>query len=150
MLTYLRYMLATFCFAASVGCLALAWDTIANKLNWTAMYVSPSYNLYLRAASGTGNVELRRRILPGDSLIGEWHVQSSTFRGRSAQPPWTERQQSAFGRTRTGVFFPLWYPALSFALAGVGVLRFRPQFSIRSALVCLTVVAALLGIAVVL
>jgi len=33
-------------------------------------------------------------------------------------------------------------------LAGIGVLRFRRQFSIRSALVCLTVVAVLLGMAV--
>ena len=46
------------------------------------------------------------------------------------------------------IYFPLWYPALIFALAGVAVLRFRRQFSIRSALVCLTVVAALLGMVV--
>jgi hypothetical protein len=150
MLTYLRYTLATFCFAASVACLALAWDTIANKLHWTAMYVSPSYNFYLRAACGTGNVELRRRILPGDSLIGEWHVQCSTFRGRSARPPWTEGQQSAFGRTRMGFFFSLWYPAFLFALAGVGALRFRRQFSIRSAFIAVAVVAALLGMPVIL
>jgi hypothetical protein len=48
------------------------------------------------------------------------------------------------------IYFPLWYPALIFALAGVGVLRFRRQFSIRSALVAVSVVAALLGMAVVL
>ncbi|MBA4107739.1 MAG: hypothetical protein C0485_18555 [Pirellula sp.] len=47
-----------------------------------------------------------------------------------------------------GIYFPLWYPALVFALAGVGVLSFRRRFSIRSALICLTVVAALLGIVV--
>ncbi|WP_145434493.1 hypothetical protein [Lacipirellula limnantheis] len=44
-----------------------------------------------------------------------------------------------------GVYFPLWYPALVFALAGAGVIRFRRQFSIRSALIAFAVVAALLA-----
>jgi hypothetical protein len=52
-----------------------------------------------------------------------------------------------FGRNSDSIYFPLWYPALVFALAGVGVIRFRRQFSIRSALVEVTVVAALLGMA---
>ncbi|WP_168206986.1 hypothetical protein [Lacipirellula limnantheis] len=42
-------------------------------------------------------------------------------------------------------FLPLWYSALIFALAGVGVIRFRRQFSIRSALIAFAVVAALLA-----
>ena len=53
-----------------------------------------------------------------------------------------------FWRTGNMVFFPLWYPALIFALAGVAALRIRRQFSIRSALVALSVVAALLGMIV--
>ena len=56
----------------------------------------------------------------------------------------------AFGYSPRRVYFPLWYPALIFALTGVAVLRFRRQFSIRSALIGLTVVAALLGIAAIL
>ena len=57
----------------------------------------------------------------------------------------------SFGQYRYRWFwFPTLYPALIFALAGVGVLRFRSQFSIRSAMICLTAVAALLGMAVVL
>ncbi len=48
------------------------------------------------------------------------------------------------------MFFPQWYASLIFALAGVAVLRFRRQFSIRSTLVAVSVVAALLGMAVVL
>jgi hypothetical protein len=148
MAKFIRYSLATVCFTASVACLALWWDTIANELHWIAMYVSPSFHLQLRAAAGTGNVELRRRILPGDNLLGEWHVQNSAFRGRANQLPWTGGQQGAFGRTRTGVYFPLWYPALAFAIAGVGVLRFRRQFSMRSALIAVSVVAALLGMVV--
>ena len=63
---------------------------------------------------------------------------------------WTGGQQCSFGRTRTGVHFPVWYPALIFAIAGVAALRFRRQFSIRSALIATTVVAALIGMAAVL
>jgi hypothetical protein len=148
MAKFIRYALATVCIAASVGCLGLWWDTVANELHWNAMYVSPSFHLQLRAADGTGNVELRRRILPGANLLGEWHVQNSAFRGRVNQLPWTGGQQSSFGRTRTGVYFPLWYLALIFALAGVAALRFRRQFTIRSALIAVSVVAALLGMVV--
>ena len=53
-----------------------------------------------------------------------------------------------FGRLRHEFYFPLWYPALIFALAGVGVLRFRRQFSIRSAFIAVSIVAALLGMVV--
>jgi hypothetical protein len=46
--------------------------------------------------------------------------------------------------------FPLWYPALIFALAGVGVLRLGRRFTLRSAIIATTVVAGLLGMAAVL
>jgi hypothetical protein len=45
--------------------------------------------------------------------------------------------------------FPLWYPALIFALAGVATLRLGRCFTIRSAIIATTVVAGLLGMAVV-
>jgi hypothetical protein len=54
-----------------------------------------------------------------------------------------------FGYMFNAIYFPLWYPALIFALADVGVLRFRRQFFNRSALVVVSVVAALLGMAVI-
>ncbi|MBA4106139.1 MAG: hypothetical protein C0485_10295 [Pirellula sp.] len=57
-------------------------------------------------------------------------------------------QWGRFGVSDTELLFPLWYPALIFALAGVAALRFRRQFSIRSALLALSIVAALLGMAV--
>jgi hypothetical protein len=47
------------------------------------------------------------------------------------------------------VYFPLWSPALIFALAGVVALRLSGRFTIRSALIATTVVAVLLGIWVV-
>jgi hypothetical protein len=43
---------------------------------------------------------------------------------------------------------PLWYASLVFAVAGVAALRFRRQFSIRSALMAVSVVATLLGMVV--
>jgi hypothetical protein len=42
------------------------------------------------------------------------------------------------------------YPTLIFALAGAAALRFRRQFSICSALLATTVVAALIAMAVIL
>jgi hypothetical protein len=54
----------------------------------------------------------------------------------------------SFGLTRGRTWFPLWYPALVFAIAGVAALRVRRQFSIRSALIAVSVVAALLGMIV--
>ena len=46
--------------------------------------------------------------------------------------------------------FPLWYPALIFALAGVASLRLGRRFTLRSAIIATTVVAGLLGMAVIL
>jgi hypothetical protein len=60
------------------------------------------------------------------------------------------REQGVFRQASKSIYFPLWYPPLIFAVAGVGVLRFRRQFSIRSAFVAVSVVAALLGMAVIL
>jgi hypothetical protein len=50
-------------------------------------------------------------------------------------------------RQLTEVYFPLWYPALIFALAGVAALRLGPRFTLRSAIIATTVVAGLLGMA---
>ncbi len=46
------------------------------------------------------------------------------------------------------LFFPLWYPALIFALAGVASLRLGRRFTLRSAIIATTIVAGLLGMAV--
>lgn len=58
------------------------------------------------------------------------------------------KQLGCFTASDGYVYFPLWYPALILALAGVAALRFRRQFSIRWALITVSVVAALLGIVV--
>lgn len=49
-----------------------------------------------------------------------------------------------------GVRFPHWYSALIFAIAGIASLRVGRRFTLRSALIATTVVAVMLGMAVVL
>jgi hypothetical protein len=56
---------------------------------------------------------------------------------------------SLFHISRNGlVVFPLWYPALVFALAGIGALRLGRRFTLRSAIIATAVVAGLLGMVV--
>jgi hypothetical protein len=75
---------------------------------------------------------------------------SSKFASLNSSPPHFAASVSYQPRTTRQVLFPIWYASLVLALASVGVLRFRRQFSIRSALVATTVVAALVGLAVIL
>ncbi|MBL9161884.1 MAG: hypothetical protein JNL18_03985 [Planctomycetaceae bacterium] len=146
MVTYLRYALAFICFAASVACLALWVHTVANERRYSAAYSSTLTNdIRLMVVAGTVCAE-RSRISPDPIRLGKWRFQSAQYRNLAWQfliSPGEE--QSLFGHTRTGIFFPLWYASLVFALAGVGVLRFRRQFSVRSALIAFAVVAALLA-----
>jgi hypothetical protein len=46
------------------------------------------------------------------------------------------------------MYFPIWFPALVFALAAGAAIRLGRQFTLRSALVGMSVVAALLGMVV--
>ncbi|WP_152099414.1 hypothetical protein [Lacipirellula parvula] len=72
---------------------------------------------------------------------------SATFEGTTVA-----KQELAecgdFGLVRNNLLFPLWYPALVFALAAVAAIRVGRQFTLRSALVGMSVAAALLGMAV--
>ena len=70
---------------------------------------------------------------------------------RSQMAPLFERHGIFWLSIEDGMaYLPLWYPAFLFAVAGVAVLRFRRQFSICSALITTTVVAALIAMAVIL
>jgi hypothetical protein len=55
-----------------------------------------------------------------------------------------------FARGRFSFHFPLWFPALIFAVAGVASLRLGRRFTLRSAIIATAVVAGLLGMAVIL
>ena len=149
MAKYIRYALATICFAASVGCLAL-W--------WRSYELSDRFGVTL---PGIQTREFAAWTYDGDVILGSQEVLSPFL---PVGPRWTRpmfpgfvstmfdedmARQGQFGSISSlGPYFPLWYPALIFALAGVAALRFRRQFSIRSALIAVSVVVALLGMAV--
>ena len=144
MLKYIRYSFAALCLAASVACLALwGWS------KWNEPQIEGLF--YFRSANSL-SAELsngRARFAIGVRSNGRsgWYRMSTVMTELRLQSErkWNRRMFSLRGRT---VKFPLWYPALIFALAGVGVLRFRRQFSIRTALICVSVVAVLLGMVV--
>jgi hypothetical protein len=143
MLTYLRYTLAAVCFAASVGCLAL-WLSKA--------YVDCCLSAF--ACSVECEVNSGSAFVVAYDEPHNWRLTSlmtspaawwEDFYGEGRLFGW-----GSFLDYYPSIYFPLWYPALIFTLAGIAALRFRRQFSIRSALVVVSVVAALLGAAVVL
>ena len=105
--------------------------------------ISRTHTVHFLAFRGSGVVGLHDLRNPVNI--------SWAFRSELIDPAFTAPTPSSMFRTSAdSVYFPIWYPTLVFALAGVAVLRFRRQFSNRSALVVVSVVAALLGMAVVL
>jgi hypothetical protein len=145
MTKFLRYALTTFCFAASVGCLGLwrrsytVYEQIycQSPISSDVIYFSAFLGAVYIGPADARTVAITWRYAP--RVIADMDIPADAGYG-----------PTQFGWYGTGYHFPLWYPALIFALAGVGVLRFRRQFSIRSALVATTVVAALVGMAVIL
>ncbi|WP_232536147.1 hypothetical protein [Lacipirellula parvula] len=86
------------------------------------------------------------------AIVNSPATQAPTFqrtRFRLFPSPLRSANTHRFGASDNEIYFPLWYPALVFALAGVGILRIG-RFTIRSALVGMTIVAVLLGMVVVL
>jgi hypothetical protein len=147
MLTYLRYALSTFCFAASVGCLALWW----RSMTFLDRVVGPAYPSYgLQAESFHGTAAATWIADDAGQLAVKGWVRLPPVAGQ----PWLTllaiEDRGFFGVNREWqtAFFPLWYPALIFALAGVAALRLGRRFTLRSAIIAMTVVAGLLGMAV--
>ena len=143
MLIYIRYTLAALCLTACVGCLALWIGTISSQV----CYLSTTWFVRLETEGGTGSIIFNDINPPRP--YGGWRL--NVFDGPDL--PWFADQieeHGQFGTEFDFVYFPLWYPAIVFALAGVGVLRFRRQFCIRSAMIATTIVAALIGMTVIL
>ncbi|WP_145435636.1 hypothetical protein [Lacipirellula limnantheis] len=90
--------------------------------------------------------------MPGRPTDDGWFVDS--FRlgetGCSNLQQHIVGQQGQFGSPANGVYFPLWYPALIFALAGIAALRLGRRSTLRSAIIATTIVTGLLGMAVIL
>ena len=127
----IRSSLATVCFGLSVSSLAL-W--LQSEVQWATFL--------LDVENGEAIFEVRTDTAAVD------YYEALRF-GEVWRESHSAKDKTRFeARSDYGLFarFPLWYPSLVFALAGVGVLRFRRQFSIRSAMICVSVVALLLGI----
>ncbi len=150
MAKYLRYALAVVCFAASVGCLALWWRSFSYSESASGPSVFQGEMLYLHALRGTGAL--------GTQVIARTPHWKYGSRPRAEVESVESADGDENGRRFGAVWndavwfinFPVLYPALVFALAGLGVLRFRRQFSIRSAMITTTVVATLVGMTVIL
>ena len=147
----LRYALATFCFAASVGCLALWWRSMST---WDLL-IAPTALTQGRHATA---------VLSQGRVDVSVQSKEMTAKHGLTRPGWRHEQTAdvefiqdfneprsyagSFGKRGASFYFPLWYPALIFALAGVAALRLGRRLTLRSALIATTVVAGLLGIAV--
>ncbi|MBL9161436.1 MAG: hypothetical protein JNL18_01710 [Planctomycetaceae bacterium] len=142
MLISLRYALAPFCFAASVGCLALWGRSMSNR----DFLTGPELGGRIHCLDCVNGRVIYRPPDKYSQPRKMWRSNPvSDTSGRD------QYGSELFGPTHEefGVYCPLWYPALIFALAGVGILRVG-RFTIRSALIAMTIVAALLGMVVVL
>jgi hypothetical protein len=153
MLTYLRYALAAVCFAASVGCLALWWRS---KTTWDMAMRGASVRqpttLCFESSDGYATAAFVSGL--SQAPVSEWfHLSHELNVFHQTEIESRLNRYGNFGvldQQDLAGYCPLWYPALIFALAGIGVLRLGRRFTLRSAIIATTVVAALLGMAVVL
>ena len=147
MLTYLRYALATVCLAASVGCLGM-WEASLVRLGILDQAVLCVGSIIGRAEIYDGIVVVSLQDRQFGPISYDWNAHPLAERGHERYLE-IQSQQGKFGSVNPrDVFFPLWYPALIFALAGVASLRLGRRFTLRSALIATTVVAGLLGMVV--
>jgi hypothetical protein len=145
----IRYALATVFFAASVGCLALWWGSATDgHLLEAVKYEGDIIVITILKTDGLAFITLPDRANNSSPPRGWQHRVAQLSGTRLSVAENLVRDQGIFGRTGQSIYFPLWYPALVFALAGVAALRVRRHFSIRSALIAVSVVAALLGMVV--
>lgn len=144
MAKFIRYTLATVCFAASVGCLALHIHHLANPDTIYELELRSPYSgtLFLRLECGF----VAATILPDKrhGFGGSWTARNIPGLAKVLGQP-----DAPFGFAPVGIYFPLWCFGMLCELVGVGVLRFHRQFSIRStATMIMAAVAALIAMAV--
>lgn len=144
MLKAIRYTLAAICLAASVGCLALWWRSLGPPSSIRYVSATKDWRLLLTTGKGVALVSPRVILPPG---VASGRIESDG--GIAGILEWQIRKSRSgvFGRFGRSVYFPLWYPALVFALAAVAAIRIR-RFTLRSGLVGMSVVAVLLGMPV--
>ena len=155
---YIRITLAALCFAASVGCLALWWRSMKTRdILAGPSFIAPTRVLYFETFDGVISTTFQTEAKSHPAVNSKWHRWYPSYPDKSNPDSEWRRRMIRDRAARLGImgvsddaaclYFPLWYPALVFVLAGVGILRFG-RFTIRSALVGITVVAVLLGMVV--
>ncbi|MBA4107933.1 MAG: hypothetical protein C0485_19550 [Pirellula sp.] len=146
MMRFIRYALATLCCAASVGFLGLwIWTAICNTRQTSVAFQAAGWTSNFVVDNGTATFYV------GKGLVnGRWEFDSRDLGSNRSPLSLANHRRGYFVAFANGVHFPLWYAALIFALAGVASLRLGRRFTIRSAMIATTVVAGLLGMAVIL
>lgn len=145
----IRYTLATICLAASIGCLALWWRSATHA----DVVISPRLYGSQRVAtiqSFKGSLTVLTMLaLPASNPYARWRASFwSGLDDRGPLMPLMLAPETQFGKRLKGFYFPHWYAALVCALAAAATLRFGCRFTLRSALIATTIVAALLAMAV--
>jgi hypothetical protein len=148
MLKVLRYAMATVCFAASVGCLALwGWSlTHRNRIVGASWHFDQQV-LSASVDCGETVVSVAPRV-PNPLFHPRLQFRAATVSDAVRNIALIKPRPGLFGMRRNSVYFPLWYPALVFALTGVAAVKLDTRFSLRSAMIATTVIAGLLGMLV--
>jgi hypothetical protein len=146
MLKAIRYTLAAMCLAASLGCLALWWRSTLYLDN--ALVITRSVVVQLTSFQGSCRIFINANR-PNSAAAFQLKVNSLEVDyplspGIRSTPKDTRQFRANAGSAK----FPLWYAALVFALAAVAAIRIGRQFTLRSALAGMSVVAILLGMVV--
>lgn len=151
MLAYLRYALAIACFAACLGCLWWRHASVAGKDYSPGPIQIGGY--WFEGESGRGTLMITAkpvtaviRVVFTEPLIPTEKLLMATKWWRLAAFDQAISRSGQFGVQPRAVHFPLWYPALIFALAGIAALRLGRRFTLRAAIIATTVVAILLAI----
>ncbi|QDT74031.1 hypothetical protein [Lacipirellula limnantheis] len=134
MAKYVRYALASVCFAVSVGCLAMWWTGLKSQVG----YYATTWNVV---------IDVNRGFLWWDVRSSPPATETSwAFIPKMSEPSISPpaKGKALFGHDGYGYHLPLWYASLIFAFAGVGILQVR-RFTIRLALIATTIVSLLFG-----
>jgi hypothetical protein len=142
MMRFLRYSLATICFAASVACLLLWWRSTTHIDYMKSLRTSVAHPAFMAKS-------LRGRIVVD---LGHIACRSAGWRFVSKPIPPSvaalEPRRSAFGIESEfdiiTVRFPTWLPAIVFAVASIIAIRIPFKFSLRLLLTVMTIVAVAL------
>jgi hypothetical protein len=127
----------------------LWWRSLGHADQWEVDRLAFSPALSRAGVSYLGYISVA--VVPTSTSVVKngWRFKSEQVDSEHASSVRNAIESSGrFGTSDTGVYFPLWYPALIFAIAAVAALRLRRQFSISSTLAAVSIVAVLLGMVV--